>query len=137
MEQLWAAAEDCAALPTNDTSAEAHPERATMSVTTYSAAMGAALNVIQDAIIALDNAGISIQDQRTQIQTALRRSRNAMKRQPVTVTEPRLVYASIFRANAPDFAALFDAILRRKMLSRVTLMDAIAPESIKIPAATP
>lgn len=130
MDQLLTAVEEYFMLPVNvslESRPESRPEsslddpvvsRIEAEPSEYSLRMRIALNDIAEAQIALDDANIDIQERRPIIQSALRKARSASKKK----TNPRMVFASVFRVSAPEFARLFDTLLARKEMSQISII---------------
>lgn len=118
MDQLWAAVEEYYILPVGKNGPDELTE--SISLDAYSRELTKVLNDIQMAHIALDEAHIDIQNQRQTIQLALRRARNAAKKFSDN-DDVRSIFASVFRTHAPDLARLFNVLLQRKRLSRISI----------------
>ena len=118
MDQLWAAVEEYYILPVGKNGPDELTE--SISLDAYSRELTKVLNDIQMAHIALDEAHIDIQNQRQTIQLALRRARNAAKKFSDN-DDVRSIFASVFRTHAPDLARLFNVLLQRKHLSRISI----------------
>lgn len=118
MDQLWAAVEEYYILPAGKNEPDELTE--SISLDAYSRELTKVLNDIQMARIALDEAHIDIQDQRQTIQLALRRARSAAKKFSDN-DDVRSIFASVFRTHSPDMARLFNVLLQRKRLSRISI----------------
>jgi hypothetical protein len=127
MDQLWNAVEEYYILPISETSPDESNE--VMVSDAYSRAAEKANADIQTEQIALDQAHISIQEQKAVIQDALRRAKRAAASHSDDPNEVRNIFASVFRTFAPSCARLFNACLQRKRLSRISITISLGPNA--------
>jgi hypothetical protein len=120
MDALWAAAEVY-----YDLSSDEEISPATMSVSEYSRALAAAQHEIQEAQIALDGANINLATHKRPILAAIKRAKSAAEKtassQGPSGPTSSTIFSAVMRTLVPQVAPMFDAVLKRKKLSFISI----------------